>query len=123
VARRAPALLEADPQRIRELARRELEALNERTRASEALFRRAARVLPGGVASSFQLGEPWPVYMTHGEGSRVWDADGHEYVDFHNGFGAMVQGHSHPAITRAVAARVGQGTHFGAPTEESHGRL
>jgi glutamate-1-semialdehyde 2,1-aminomutase len=119
VATRAPALLESDPQRIRELAERELEALNDRTRASEALFRRAARVLPGGVASSFQLREPWPVYMTHGDGSRVWDADGHEYIDFHNGFGAMVQGHAHPAIARAVAARVGEGTHFGAPTEDA----
>ena len=119
MATRVPVRLEADPQRIRELARRELEALNDRTRASEALFRRAARVLPGGVASSFQLREPWPVYMTHGEGSRVWDADGHEYVDFHNGFGAMVQGHAHPAIARAVAARVGKGTHFGAPTEDA----
>jgi glutamate-1-semialdehyde 2,1-aminomutase len=119
VATRAPALLEADSQRIRELAQRELEALNDRTRASEALFRRAARVLPGGVASSFQLREPWPVYMTHGAGSHVWDADGHEYIDFHNGFGAMVQGHAHPAIARAVAARVGDGTHFGAPTEDA----
>ncbi len=119
MATRAPALLEADPQRIRDLARRELASLNDRTRASEALFRRAARVLPGGVASSFQLRHPWPVYMTHGKGSRVWDADGREYVDFHNGFGAMIQGHAHPAIARAVAARAGQGTHFGAPTEDA----
>jgi glutamate-1-semialdehyde 2,1-aminomutase len=119
VATRAPARLEPDRQRIRELARRELAALNERTRASEALFGRAARVLPGGVASSFQLREPWPVYMTRGEGSRVWDADGNEYVDLHNGFGAMLQGHAHPAVTAAVQARTGQGTHFGAPTEDA----
>jgi glutamate-1-semialdehyde 2,1-aminomutase len=119
VATRAPARLEPDRQRIRELARRELAALNERTRASEALFRRAGRVLPGGVASSFQLRDPWPVYMTRGEGSRVWDADGNEYVDLHNGFGAMLQGHAHPAITAAVQARAAQGTHFGAPTEDA----
>jgi glutamate-1-semialdehyde 2,1-aminomutase len=119
VATRAPARLEPDRQRIRELARRELAALNERTRASEALFRRAGRVLPGGVASSFQLRDPWPVYMTQGEGSRVWDADGNEYVDLHNGFGAMLQGHAHPAITAAVQARAAQGTHFGAPTEDA----
>jgi 4-aminobutyrate aminotransferase-like enzyme len=119
VATRAPARLEPDRQRIRELARRELAALNERTRASEALFRRAGRVMPGGVASSFQLREPWPVYMTRGEGSRVWDADGNEYVDLHNGFGAMLQGHAHPAITAAVQARAAQGTHFGAPNEDA----
>jgi glutamate-1-semialdehyde 2,1-aminomutase len=119
VATRAPARLEPDRQRIRELARRELAALNDRTRASEALFRRADRVLPGGVASSFQLRDPWPVYVTHGEGSRVWDADGNEYVDLHNGFGAMLQGHAHPAIAAAVQARATQGTHFGAPTEDA----
>jgi glutamate-1-semialdehyde 2,1-aminomutase len=119
VATRAPARLEPDRQRVRELAERELAALNERTRGSEALFRRAGQVMPGGVASSFQLGDPWPVYMTHGEGSRIWDADGNEYVDFHNGFGAMIQGHAHPAIGRAVAARAGQGTHFGAPTDDA----
>ena len=119
MATRAPARLEPDRHRIRELARRELAALNDRTRASEALFRRASRVLPGGVASSFQLSDPWPVYMAHGEGSRVWDADGNEYVDFHNGFGAMVQGHAHPAIAAAVQARAAQGTHFGAPTEDA----
>jgi glutamate-1-semialdehyde 2,1-aminomutase len=106
-------------ERIHELARRELGALNERTRASEALFRRAASVMPGGVPSSFQLREPWPVYMAGGEGSRVWDADGNEYADFHNGFGAMVQGHAHPAIEAAVGARRARGTHFGAPTEDA----
>jgi glutamate-1-semialdehyde 2,1-aminomutase len=119
VATRAPARLEPDRQRIRALARRELAALNDRTRASEALFRRAGRVLPGGVASSFQLRDPWPVYMTRGEGSRVWDADGNEYVDLHNGFGAMLQGHAHPAVAAAVQARATQGTHFGAPTEDA----
>jgi glutamate-1-semialdehyde 2,1-aminomutase len=114
----APALLQ-DRQRIRELATREAAALDDRTRGSEALYRRAARVLPGGVASSFHLREPWPVYMTRGEGARVWDADGNEYFDLHAGFGAMVQGHAHPAIDAAVASRAGRGTHFGAPTEDA----
>jgi glutamate-1-semialdehyde 2,1-aminomutase len=119
MATRTPARLEPDRQRIRELARRELAALNDRTRASEALFRRARSVLPGGVASSFQLREPWPVYLTHGAGSHVWDADGNEYVDLHNGFGAMLQGHAHPAIAAAVQARAARGTHFGAPAEDA----
>jgi glutamate-1-semialdehyde 2,1-aminomutase len=118
VATPAQARLPADRQRIREVARREFAALDDRTRASEAMFRRASRVLPGGVASSFHLREPWPVYMTHGEGSRVWDADGNEYLDLHAGFGAMVQGHAHPAIAAAVTTRAGRGTHFGAPTED-----
>jgi glutamate-1-semialdehyde 2,1-aminomutase len=67
------------------------------------------------VPSSFH----WPIYLDHGDGARVWDVDGNEYLDFHNGFGAMVQGHAHPAIGAAVAARYLQGTHFGAPTEDA----
>ncbi|HEY7731511.1 MAG TPA: aspartate aminotransferase family protein, partial [Gaiellaceae bacterium] len=83
-----------------------------------AMFERARRSLSGGVASSYQVREPWPIYLTHGEGQRVWDVDGTEYLDFHNGFGSMTQGHAHPTITRAVAERAALGTHFAAPTED-----
>ena len=110
---------ELDRGRIRELTARELETLNERTRESESMYRRAGQVLSGGVASSYQLRDPWPIYLTHGEGSRVWDVDGNEYYDFHNGFGAMVQGHAHPAIGAALQERYSQGTHFAAPTEDA----
>ena len=65
--------------------------LRERTSKSEALFRRAQRVLAGGVSSSYQLHDPWPVHITRGEGSHLQDADGNEYLDFHNGFGSMAQ--------------------------------
>src|SRR4029077_8647228 len=72
----------------------------------------------GGVACVYQLRDPWPIYLERGEGERVWDVDGNEYVDFHNGFGSMTQGHAHPAITAAVAERAALGTHFAAPTED-----
>ena len=49
----------------------------------------------------------------------MWDVDGNEMIDFHNGFGSMVQGHAHPAIVRAVRDRVALGTHFAAPTEDA----
>ena len=52
--------------------------------------------MPNGVPSSFQANDPWPVYIDRGEGSRVWDVDGNEYVDFHNGFGVMCIGHANP---------------------------
>ena len=93
--------------------------LRERTRKSEGLFRRAQQVLAGGVSSSYQLHDPWPVHITRGEGSHLQDVDGNEYLDFHNGFGSMVQGHAHPAILEAVATRHSHGAHFGAPTEEA----
>jgi glutamate-1-semialdehyde 2,1-aminomutase len=108
-----------DEQRIRELSARESELFAERTSASKAMFERAGRTLAGGVSSSFHGREPWPVYMERGQGARVWDLDGNEYVDFHNGFSAMVQGHAHPAIVSAVRERAGLGTHFGATTEDA----
>src|SRR5206468_1652256 len=60
-----------------------------------------------------------PIYLSHGEGSRVWDVDGNEYVDFHNGFGVMCVSHAHPAIVRAVAEQAARGSHFAAPTDGS----
>jgi glutamate-1-semialdehyde 2,1-aminomutase len=108
-----------DRQRIRELIEREETALNERTRKSEQMYKRAQNVLTGGVASSYQLRDPWPIYLEHGKGPKVWDVDGNEMYDFHNGFGSMVQGHAHPAIGKAIRDRYDRGTHFAAPTEDA----
>ena len=108
-----------DRQRIRELIEREEKALNDRTRGSGEMYRRAHAVLSGGVASSYQLRDPWPIYLERGAGPRVWDVDGNEMYDFHNGFGSMVQGHAHPAIGEAIQRRYEQGTHFAAPTEDA----
>jgi glutamate-1-semialdehyde 2,1-aminomutase len=113
-----PAVIEIDRGRVRELIARESAALNERTQGSRTMWERARKTLAGGVASSYQLRDPWPIYLERGEGERVWDVDGNEYVDFHNGFGSMTQGHAHPAITAAVAERAALGTHFAAPTED-----
>jgi glutamate-1-semialdehyde 2,1-aminomutase len=108
-----------DRQRIKELTEREEARLNERTPRSSAMYQRAHKVLSGGVASSYQLRDPWPIYLEHGDGPRVWDVDGNEMFDFHNGFGSMIQGHAHPAIGRAVQERYARGTHFAAPTEDA----
>src|SRR5713101_4940860 len=106
-------------ERVEELARRELEALNARTEGSAAMYERARRSLSGGVASSYQLRDPWPIYLVSGEGPTIFDVDGNRYWDFHNGFGSMVQGHAHPAIVEAVRERVALGTHFAAVTEDT----
>ena len=50
---------------------------------------------------------------------RIWDVDGNEMIDFHNGFGSMIQGHAHPAITRAVEERIANWHAFAAPTEDA----
>src|ERR1700761_1331813 len=107
-----------DRERIAALTDRELGVVNARTPASREMFERARGTLAAGVASSYQLRAPWPIYLERGEGAKVWDVDGNELYDFHNGFGSMVQGHANPAIGRAIADRYRKGTHFAAPTED-----
>jgi glutamate-1-semialdehyde 2,1-aminomutase len=106
------------PDRVTRLMAAEERRLEAATPTSRAMHERAVRSLVGGVASSYQARDPWPIYLTHGLGSTVWDADGNEYSDFHNAFGSMIQGHAHPAIVAAVQARIGLGSHFSMPTED-----
>jgi glutamate-1-semialdehyde 2,1-aminomutase len=108
-----------DRKRIAELTEAEQERYRNRTGASARTYDRAVKSMPNGVPSSFQSNEPWPVYIDRGEGSRVWDVDGNEYVDFHNGFGVMCIGHANPTVGEAVKAQVDRGTHFAAPTDGS----
>jgi glutamate-1-semialdehyde 2,1-aminomutase len=108
-----------DRNHVAELTRREQERLATRTPRSRDYFERARQAMPGGVPSSFQVNEPWPIYIERGSGARVWDVDGNEYLDFHNGFGVMCVGHANPDVARAIKSRVDRGTHFAAPTEGS----
>src|SRR5436190_9649505 len=108
-----------DRRRIAGLTEAEQANFRERTRASAERFERALKVMPGGVPSSFQQNDPWPTYIERGDGARVWDVDGNEYADFHNGFGVMCVGHANPSVGTAVKARVDLGTHFAAPTDGS----
>jgi glutamate-1-semialdehyde 2,1-aminomutase len=108
-----------DRARIAELTAREQERLDADTLGSKAMYERARQSLTGGVASSYQLREPWPIYFERGEGAEVWDVDGTRRIDFHNGFGSMVQGHANPVISRAVVERLEHGAHFAVPTEDA----
>lgn len=108
-----------DRGRLRELTQREQRRLDDATAGSARVFERARAVLSAGVASSYQLRNPWPIYFERGEGAYVWDVDGTRRIDFHNGFGSMVQGHAHPAITKAVEERLRLGTHFAVPTDDA----
>jgi glutamate-1-semialdehyde 2,1-aminomutase len=106
-------------ERAREIAERESARLMERTHRSAALYERAVRSLPNGVTSNFQAHDPYPVYLSRGQGSHVWDVDGAEYVDFHGGFGVNVVGHAHPKIVEAVREAIARGAHFAVTTEDS----
>jgi Aminotransferase class-III len=107
---------EIDRRRVLEQIEEQRTLFVERTPGSGTYYERARRVMPKGVPSSFQENDPWPVYIERGTGAQVWDVDGNEYLDFHNGFGVMCVGHANPA---AVKRRVDEGTHFAAPTEGS----
>jgi glutamate-1-semialdehyde 2,1-aminomutase len=108
-----------DRKRLAALTEQQQETFRNRTGASAQTYARAVEVMPNGVPSSFQANDPWPVYVVRGHGTRVWDVDGNEYVDFHNGFGVMCIGHANLEVGAAVKARVDEGTHFAAPTEGS----
>ena len=102
---------------VADLLAEEIERFTRRTPKSAALYERAAQAMPFGVASSFQAGDPYPIYLESGQGSRVTDVDGNTYIDYHNGFGAMAAGHAHPKVRAAIERAAATGTHFAATTE------
>ena len=107
-----------DRARIAEIGAREEQAYKDRTQKSAALFERARQSLPLGVASSFQAYDPYPLFMGDARGSRIWDADGNEYIDFDMAFGVLAAGHSHPLLAEALQHRVANGTCYTFPVED-----
>jgi len=112
------AVRELDRQRIKAITEREEAAYRARTPLSAAMDIRARRSLPLGVASSFQTYDPYPLFIAEGRGSRMWDLDGNEYLDFNMALGVLAAGHSHPAFVDALQRRVAMGTAFTYPIEE-----
>jgi glutamate-1-semialdehyde 2,1-aminomutase len=94
----------------------EMARLLAHTPKSKELYERAVVHLPLGVGSSFQAGDPYPIYVDRGQGSSLWDVDQNEYVDFHGGFGCMLVGHTHPKVVEAIERAAHTGTHFAATT-------
>jgi glutamate-1-semialdehyde 2,1-aminomutase len=88
--------------------------------ASEKLFEKARRVIPGGVNSpvrAFQSVEANPLFIREARGSRIVDADNREYVDYVMSWGPMILGHAHPHVISAICEAARLGTSYGAPTE------
>jgi glutamate-1-semialdehyde 2,1-aminomutase len=86
---------------------------------SEALFAEALRHMPGGVNSpvrAFRAVGGNPFFAERARGSRVWDVDGNEYIDYVCTWGPAILGHAHPRIVNAVQEAAGQGTSFGIPS-------
>src|SRR3989454_4645653 len=91
----------------------ELQAFRRRTKKSARVWDAAKKRIPFGVNSNYRLVDPYPLYMRKAKGAQGWDADGNEYLDFNMAFGALVAGHSHPILAKAMRDRVSNGTIFG----------
>ena len=88
-----------------------------KTPTSASLADRARGVFPSGITHDARYIEPHGIYVTHASGSRKWDVDGNEYVDYSGGHGALLLGHNHPDVVEAVQQQLPKGTHFGASHE------
>ena len=96
---------------------KEIETFEKRTRKSYAAHQKAMPYMPLGVSSNFRSYEPYPLFIRDAQGGKVHDLDGHEYLDFNLCFGALMAGHCHPAVVKAVQERLYLGTMFGMPHE------
>lgn len=86
---------------------------------SRQAFEQAKKVLPGGVNSpvrAFKSVGLTPIYLDHGAGSRVFDIDGNQYIDYVGSWGPLIMGHAHPEVVSALQETASKGTSFGAPT-------
>lgn len=80
---------------------------------SRKLHDQARDVFPNGVTHDLRHLEPFPVYIDRAQGAHKWDVDGHRLIDYWSGHGALLLGHSHPAIVEAVQRQVARATHPG----------
>ncbi len=89
------------------------------TSANQALFEKSQQLIPGGVNSpvrAFRSVGGTPIFFKKGLGSKLWDVDGKEYIDYINSWGPMIVGHAHPDVIGAVQAVAANSLSFGAPT-------
>ena len=90
---------------VESVQRHILETFEARTSRSRKLYERALRSLPGGDTRSSVYYRPYPIFMQRGEGCRLHDGDGNDYLDLLNNYTTLVHGHAHPQITRAMTAQ------------------
>ena len=84
---------------------------------SGTLYDRALASLPGGNSRTTVFMKPYPIYAARGEGCRVWDVDGNQYMDCINNFTSLIHGHAHPSLIEAATRQLTLGSAFGLPTE------
>lgn len=81
------------------------------------LYATSKDLFPNGVTHDARNLKPFPYFVSHAQGARKWDVDGHEIIDYKGGHGALILGHNHPDIVAAVTKQMAKGTHYAASTE------
>lgn len=81
---------------------------------SQKLYARACEIFPSGVTHDNRFLSPFPIYVERASGSKKWDVDGNEYIDYWVGHGSLLLGHGRPEVIEAARAQLGRGTHYGA---------
>ncbi|MBA4348982.1 MAG: glutamate-1-semialdehyde-2,1-aminomutase [Thermodesulfovibrio sp.] len=90
-----------------------------RTRKSKSLYEKAVMLMPGGVNSpvrAFRAVGGSPLFIKKAKGSKIYDVDGNEYIDYVLSWGPLILGHSHPSVIKALKSAIDKGTSYGAPT-------
>ena len=94
--------------------------INNGVQKDSELYNHSVKVMPGGVNSpvrAFKSVGGTPIFIKEAKGSRIYDIDGYEYIDYINSWGPQILGHAHPSIVAALKKQVDRGTSFGTPTE------
>jgi glutamate-1-semialdehyde 2,1-aminomutase len=102
-------------EKLHEGLQKEIATYEKRTPKSAEAHKRALQRIPLGVASNYRAYDPYPLFVKEGKGGRLWDIDGNEYVDHNLCFGALMAGHCHPAVVKAIEGALRIGTTFGMP--------
>jgi len=84
---------------------------------SQKWHERACKSIPDGVTHDLRNLKPFPIYVSRARGSKKWDLNGNEYIDYWLGHGSLILGHLHPAMVKAVQEQILKGTHYGACSE------
>jgi glutamate-1-semialdehyde 2,1-aminomutase len=87
-------------------------AIKTENKSQAELFEIADRVLPGAGLGSYSLAKDIRLIYSHGKGSRMWDVDGNEFIDYVGGAGALILGHSHPSVVEATKTQIDRGAHM-----------
>jgi glutamate-1-semialdehyde 2,1-aminomutase len=102
-------------EQMHEGLKKEIATYEKRTPKSAEAHKRALQRIPLGVASNYRAYDPYPIFVKKGAGSKLWDIDGNEYIDHNLCFGALMAGHCHPAVVKAIDGALQIGTTFGMP--------